>query len=152
MKKHVGIARPNTRTDYDIYRDKLLDGLIDDTDYHAPFNEQATDMFNVNSRNEYMNDKAIEQEIQDKGLNAPSLTPELIASKISDTQYHVFPGTCLTVCCMTLVNGFAVTGESACISPGNFDIEKGQKIAFEQAKRKIWMLEGYLLKQSLNVK
>ena len=50
----MSIARPRTRAGYDLYRDKLLDGLIDDTDYHAPFNEQATDMVNVNTRNEYL--------------------------------------------------------------------------------------------------
>lgn len=60
------------------------------------------------------------------------------------------PGSCLTVCCMTLANGFTVTGESACASPANFDEEIGKKIAFEQARNKIWTLEGYLLKQKLH--
>lgn len=43
-----------------------------------------------------------------------------------------------------------VTGESACASPANFDEEIGKKIAFEQARNKIWALEGYLLKQKLH--
>jgi len=51
---------------------------------------------------------------------------------------------------MTLANGFTVTGESACASPANFDEEIGKKIAFEQARNKIWTLEGYLLKQKLH--
>ena len=96
-----------------------------------------------------MSEQAIEKEIQDKGLNAPRLTPDLIDSKVKSVDYHVFGNTCLTVCCMTLENGFTVTGESACASPENFDEEIGQKIAFEQARNKIWMLEGYLLKQRL---
>ena len=96
-----------------------------------------------------MSEQKIEQEIQDKGLNAPRLTPDLIDSKVKQVGYHVFPGSCLTVCCMTLANGFTVTGESACASPENFDAEIGQKIAFDQARNKIWMLEGYLLKQNL---
>ena len=91
----------------------------------------------------------IEKEIQKKGLTAPRLTPDLIDSKIKSVDYHVFEKTCLTVCCMTLVNGFTVTGESACASPENFNEEIGQKIAHDQARNKIWMLEGYLLKQSL---
>lgn len=96
-----------------------------------------------------MSEQAIEKEIQDKGLNAPRLTPDLIDSKVKAVDYHVFGDTCLTVCCMTLENGFTVTGESACASPENFDKEIGQKIAYEQARNKIWMLEGYLLKQKL---
>ena len=62
-------------------------------------------------------EQQIEQEIQDKGLNAPRLTPDLIDSVISDEQYHVFPGTTVTVCALTLANGYVVTGESAAASP-----------------------------------
>ena len=95
-------------------------------------------------------EQEIEQEIQDKGLTAPRLTPELIDSVIGDVAYHVFPGSCLTVCCITLKNGFTTTGESACVCPENFNAEIGQKIAFGNARDKIWMLEGYLLKQRLH--
>ena len=91
-----------------------------------------------------------EKEIQDKGLNAPRLTPDLIDSKIAGKQFHVFPESCLTVCCLTLANGFTVTGESACASPENFNAEIGEKIALDQARNKIWMLEGYLLKDKLS--
>lgn len=94
-------------------------------------------------------EKELEKEIQDKGLNAPRLTPEKIDSVIVDVDYYVFPRTQLTVCCLTLRNGFTVTGESACASPENFNKEIGEKIAFENARNKIWALEGYLLKQSL---
>lgn len=94
-------------------------------------------------------EKAIEKEIQAKGLNAPRLTPDAIDSKILAVQYHVFVGTCMTVCCMTLQNGFQVTGESACASPENFDKEIGEKIAFRNAREKIWGLEGYLLREHL---
>lgn len=97
-----------------------------------------------------MNEQAIEQEIQDKGLNAPRLTPELIDAAIAVEQYHVFDGTTLTVCCLTLRNGFTVTGESAAASPENFDAEIGRKIARKNAREKIWALEGYLLKQRLS--
>jgi len=96
------------------------------------------------------NEQAIEKEIQDKGLTAPRLTPELIDSVIKDEDYHVFEKTCLTVCCLTLQNGFTVTGESECASPENFNAELGRKIARENARNKIWMLEGYLLKQRLH--
>ena len=91
----------------------------------------------------------IEKEIVDKGLTAPRLTPQLIDDVIAGEQYHVFEGSFLTVCCMTLQNGFTVTGESACASPENFNVELGRKIARENARNKIWQLEGYLLKQRL---
>ncbi len=84
-----------------------------------------------------------------KNLNAPRLTPELIDKTIISVEYHVFQKTQLTVCCMTLLNGYTVTGESACASPENFNKEIGEKIAYDMARNKIWGLEGYLLKQKL---
>ena len=111
------------------------------------------------------NEKQIEQEIQDKGLNAPRLTPEIIDSKIkairyltggaspcwmADDYHDNGEAACLTICVLTLENGFTVTGESACASPENFDQNIGQKIAFKNAREKIWLLEGYLLKQKLH--
>tara|TARA_R110002126_G_scaffold101189_12_gene233205 strand:- start:1622 stop:1921 length:300 start_codon:yes stop_codon:yes gene_type:complete len=96
-----------------------------------------------------MSEAAIEKEIQDKGLNAPRLNPEKIDAIIAGEDYHIFGDTCLTVCCLTLANGFTVTGESACASPENFNEEIGRKIARGNARDKIWVLEGYLLKQKL---
>ena len=93
----------------------------------------------------------IEAEIQAKGLNAPRLTPDLIDAAIVSEQYHVFAGTTMTVCALTLRNGYIVTGESAAASPENFDQAIGRKIARQNAREKIWALEGYLLKQSLAV-
>lgn len=94
-------------------------------------------------------EQQIEQEIQAKGLTAPRLTPDQIDAAIVSAHYHVFPGTTLTVCCLKLRNGFTVTGESAAASPENFDQEIGIKIARQNARDKIWALEGYLLKEQL---
>lgn len=94
-------------------------------------------------------EQAIESEIQTKELNAPRLSPEKIDAVIAGEDYHVFPGTTLTVCCLKLRNGFAVTGESAAVSPENFDVELGKKIARRNARDKIWALEGYALKERL---
>ena len=96
-----------------------------------------------------MSDAEIEKEIQDKGLVAPRITPDRIDEVVKAEDYHVFEGSQLTVCCLTLENGFTVTGESACASPENFNATLGRKIAFDNAKRKIWPLEGYALKQKL---
>tara|TARA_R110000765_G_scaffold244631_1_gene346843 strand:+ start:2359 stop:2661 length:303 start_codon:yes stop_codon:yes gene_type:complete len=97
-----------------------------------------------------MSEQQIEKEIQSKGLNAPRLNPQMIDDAIHCEQYHVFAGTTLTVCAMTLKNGYIVTGESAAASPENFDEAIGRKIARENARNKIWGLEGYLLRQKLH--
>lgn len=91
----------------------------------------------------------IEQEIRAKGLNAPRLTPEKIDATIVTEAYYVFPGTTLTVCCLTLRNGYTVVGESAAASPANFDESLGRKIARQHARDKIWALEGYVLREKL---
>lgn len=96
-------------------------------------------------------EQAIESEIQAKGLNAPRLSPEKIDAVIVGEDYHIFPGTTLTVCCLKLRNGFTVTGESAAASPENFNEEIGRKIARSNAREKIWALEGYLLREKLSV-
>jgi hypothetical protein len=56
----------------------------------------------------------------------------------------------LTYCTLVLQNGFTVTGESACASPENFDVEIGRKIARSNAVQKIWPLMGYALKEKLS--
>lgn len=96
-----------------------------------------------------MNMQEIEKEIQDKGLVAPRVTLQRIEEVIADELYHAFEGTTLTVCCLILANGFTVIGESACASPENFNIELGRKIAKDNAKQKIWALEGYALREKL---
>lgn len=53
---------------------------------------------------------------------------------------------CLTLCVLVLRNGFTVTGESACVSPGNFDETLGRQIARKSAIAKVWPLLGYALK------
>lgn len=124
-----------------------------------------------------MSYSAIEQEIQDKGLTAPRVTPADVTmniqaeyyfsaeqgvlgraacsqdseTKVSDVPVPFDP--CLrllTLCVLVLQNGFTVTGESACASPENFDAEMGRKIARQNAEQKIWPLMGYELKQRLH--
>lgn len=119
-----------------------------------------------------MNDHQIEKEIVDKGKTAPRVTPQHIESVIigehyftaaagvvgeaallkAGLDYSEVPETLklLTFCVLVLRNGFTVTGESACASPENFDEEIGRKIARQNAVNKIWMLEGYLLKEKLS--
>lgn len=92
---------------------------------------------------------AIEREIKEKGLTAKRITPEMLDAEVVSEQFHVFEGSCLTVCCLTLQNGFTVTGESACASPENFNAEIGQKISKANARDKIWPLLGFRLRDEL---
>ena len=114
-----------------------------------------------------MNDETIEQEIQDKGLTAPRVTPADVEANIASEYFFTAsdgvsveaaksPAFCfetslslLTFCVLVLRNGFTVTGESACASPENFDAEIGRKIARQNAIDKVWPLMGYALKCEL---
>ncbi len=118
-----------------------------------------------------MNDQAIEQEIQAKGLTAPRVTPaDIEANIVEEVYFTAYDGMMgndeitdagmpsvdhwkalqlLTFCVLVLKNGFTVTGESACASPENFDAEIGRKIARQNAVQKIWPLMGYELKEKL---
>lgn len=107
-----------------------------------------------------MNDQAIEQEIQAKGLTAPRVTPADIEANISGEYFFTAADatkncpqfdalSLLTFCVLVLKNGFTVTGESACASPENFDAELGRKIARQNAVAKMWPLMGYALKERL---
>ncbi|WP_353655944.1 Gp49 family protein [Pseudomonas asiatica] len=117
-----------------------------------------------------MSDKAIEEAIQAKGLNAPRIKPDDIKANIASVHYFMASDAIqqegavhehgpegwylgatqlLTFCVIQLRNGFTVTGESACASPENFDAEIGRRIARENAVAKIWPLMGYELRNKL---
>jgi hypothetical protein len=116
-------------------------------------------------------DKTIEQEIQEKGLTAPRVTPKDIEDNISSEHYFTaehgvyghaafldikevvdLPGSLslLTFCVLVLKNGFTVTGTSSCASPENFDADLGKNIARQNAIANIWPLMGYALKERLS--
>lgn len=56
----------------------------------------------------------------------------------------------LTICILTMKNGFTVIGKSAPASPENFDAEKGKRFAYEDAIKQLWPLEGYALRERLS--
>jgi hypothetical protein len=78
-----------------------------------------------------------------------SIDKQHLEERIKDVDYLVLPGTTVTICSITMVNGFSVRGESACVDPKNFDEAKGRKYAYEDAFGKLWQLEGYLLADKL---
>ena len=77
------------------------------------------------------------------------LTQEDINAKIKDAKFTVLEDGRTTICNLYLENGFTVRGESACVSKENFNKNIGEQIAFENAKEKVWELEGYLLAENI---
>lgn len=97
-----------------------------------------------------LDEQEIEGQLKREGASGPRLTPDLIDATIVEARYHHFTGTTLTVCCLILKNGFCVVGESAAADPVNFNPRIGRELANIDARRKIWALEGYLLRESLH--
>jgi Phage protein (N4 Gp49/phage Sf6 gene 66) family len=57
----------------------------------------------------------------------------------------------MTLCILTLDNGFVVIGKSVPADPDNFDQELGKKFAKEDAIRQIWPMEAYLLRERMSL-
>lgn len=55
----------------------------------------------------------------------------------------------LSICILVMENGFTIIGKAAPASPANFDRELGKKLAYEDAIRQLWPMEGYLLRSQL---
>ena len=97
-----------------------------------------------------MTDQTVEQRIQGLMLNAPRIANDHIDNCIVSETYTVLPSGKTMVCELVLKNGYGVTGESSVVSKANFNEEIGKTISRKNARDKIWMLEGYLLQESLN--
>ena len=77
------------------------------------------------------------------------VTEEGIKAKISKVEYFQLPDSTVTICSITLNNGFSVRGESACVDPTIYNKDVGEKFAYKDAFDKIWQVEGYLLAEHL---
>lgn len=111
--------------------------------------------------------------IEQRASAAPRVTPADIEANIANEHYFTAadgfigqkavntiedawdiqapaPLHLLTLCVLVLRNGFTVTGESACVSPENFNAEIGRRVARENAIDKMWPLLGYALKDKLH--
>lgn len=83
------------------------------------------------------------------GNKMNKVTLEGILAKIISETYTRLPSGKVMVCELMLENGFSVRGEAAVVDPSNFNEIIGQRISKEDAIRKIWQLEGYLLQEQL---
>lgn len=92
---------------------------------------------------------SLEQRDQDAAAVAvaPLVTLADINQNIADEKFIVQDT--LTICTLTLRNGFKVVGTSAAASPENFNAQLGMKIAREKAVDQIWPLMGYALRERL---
>lgn len=82
-------------------------------------------------------------------MSAPSVTISDILAKIDKTEYLILPDGRTTLAMVTLKNGYTIRGESSCVCIENFNKALGEKYAFDNAVKKIWPLEGYLLAEKL---
>lgn len=87
-----------------------------------------------------------EQELKAAAV-APRVTEEQVHANIAKEEFLYVD--LLTICVLTLQNGFTVTGESACADPKNYNRDIGNRLAKSQAIGKIWPLMGYELKTRL---
>lgn len=71
------------------------------------------------------------------------VTQAQIEARIQSTEYQLTHDT-LTLCFITLDNGFVVTGESRPIDPLNFDALRGQEVARAEAIDKLWPYFGFV--------
>lgn len=100
-----------------------------------------------------MNDKQDQSslEITDAAAASVQKTPnrvslEAIKEKVDSVEYiHPSSAPHFTLALVKMKNGYIVTGQSAPADPENFNEEKGKQFAYEDAVRKVWPLEGYLL-------
>lgn len=87
------------------------------------------------------------QEATDKSPSGVRVTKIMIERRITDVSYTVLPGTTVTICSITLDNGFSVRGESACVDPKNFNKDIGETHAYNAAFDKLWALFGFLIRE-----
>jgi hypothetical protein len=79
-------------------------------------------------------------------LPGEKVTKDAMEARIVDTAF-IRIGATVTVCSLTLDNGYSVRGESACVDAVNYNQEIGEKLARDQAFAKLWPLFGFLLSE-----
>lgn len=78
------------------------------------------------------------------------VTLDSITAKVLGVEYHnPKESSHTTVAYVMMANGYMVMGTSTPADPANFNEELGKKFAYEDAIRKVWPLEGYLLCEKL---
>lgn len=92
-----------------------------------------------------LNNEQLEQKLNESP--APRVIKEQMAARIVTSEF-IKIGSTVTLCNLTLDNGYSVRGESACVNPANYNEEIGNKIAYDNAFQKLWALFGFLLAEN----
>lgn len=78
------------------------------------------------------------------------VTLESMLSKVKHEQYfHPETTPSMTICIVTMDNGFVVIGKAAPADPANFNEDLGREFARADAITQLWQLEGYALRERL---
>lgn len=85
-----------------------------------------------------------------KALIYPRLTPEYLESLVVEEQFHHFPNSRVTVCCITSINSHEFVGVAICGEKDRFEITTGRRIAREKALSNLMEMERYLMRQRLH--
>lgn len=80
---------------------------------------------------------------------APRVTKESIEDRIEQVRY-IHDGTG-TFAIIRMTNTFEAHGYAKPADPANFDPDVGERYAYEDAFKKLWQLEGYLLCERLEM-
>jgi hypothetical protein len=91
-----------------------------------------------------MEDKIVSRYFVNAGDAVSAVTHVNQSDLYEDSPLHL-----MTLCLLVMRNGFVVVGKSAPASAANFDREKGETFAYEDAIRQLWPLEGYALREQL---
>lgn len=99
-----------------------------------------------------MNDKpnpVTEEELKERST-APRVTEADVLGSIATKEFIKVNDGTLTICVLTLKNGWQVTGESACADVKNYNQEIGERISYDNAVKKIWAFLGFVLRDKLH--
>lgn len=81
-------------------------------------------------------------------LSGNSVTIQDVENSIAVESY-IKQGKKITVCHLTLVDGFEVVGTSGVVDPDNYNTEIGNRIARENAINRVWQHLGSILQHTL---
>ena len=175
VARMIGVSAWHISGDYLVVENPLLDYRVTNNETYSHKTDRIPNVAVVI----LVQEQQIEQEIQSKNLNAPRLKPADIDAVIVSEHYFTaaqgeakaledgafvngsLNGAALrpipellsqiTFCVLILKNGYKISGVNhSGVSPENHDPELGRKLAYENARNKVWELEGYLLKEKLN--
>jgi len=81
-------------------------------------------------------------------IKGNTVTQQEVENAIMHEAY-IKQGKKITVCHLTLVDGFEVVGTAGVVDPDNYDPKIGNKIAKEKALDKVWQHMGSILQNKL---